>query len=172
MNAWFVRFTSAVLLLTLCGLLVLFHIVFLQRISPLVSQRLVSIEATTAGGHGVFVIAHEFCLEWASEASALRIFRRMPRSPDALEEVYELPPVPVHLNEGCHVRPRAVAVPDMVEAGQYIYHSGLRFCNEVRCKTEWLPPVLVHVDSFDARHPLRFEPIKPPKSANRPEKAP
>lgn len=151
--------TWLVLLLTLGFLVGFFYLALVQRVSPLLSQRLVSVEAaTTSGGHGTFIITREFCLSETSEAQAIRMFRRIPVKEGGLEEVYEIGPTPIHLRRGCHMRPRTVEVPDMIEPGRYIYETGLRFCNEVRCKIDWLPPTILVVDRFDGRHQLQIEP--------------
>jgi hypothetical protein len=156
LSMWFVRLTTVVLLLTLCGMGTFFYLAFVQRLSPLERQRFVSMEATNAGGHGTVLITREFCAREDSDGNIIRIFRRVPQRPEELEEVYELPPLPIHLLAGCHVRPRVVDVPDSIVPGRYLYTSGLRFCSPVRCVTDWFPPVTVDLDTFEGRHQLRL----------------
>lgn len=156
-GAWFVRMTTVVLLVTLCGMGTFFYLAFFQRLSPIERQRFVSMEAATSAGHGTVIIAREFCAREESDGNIIRIFRRVPQKPEDLEEVFELPPLPIHLLAGCHIRPRVVEVPDSIAAGRYLYQSGLRWCNPIRCTTDWFPPVTVDLDSFEGRHQLHIE---------------
>lgn len=158
MHTWPIKLMSVGMALTFCGMLALFYLYFLQNPSPLVRQRFVGIEATTTNGHSTFIIAREFCAANAGDGTIIRIFRRVPVEPGDLEEVYELVPLPIHLLPGCHVRPRAVELPDTIQPGKYIYQSGLRWC-AVRCKTDWMPPVRVEIDNFGGRHQLRIDRI-------------
>lgn len=158
---WFAGLTTVMTSIIFCFVCVMVYMVFVQRVSPLRKQTLKSVEAATENGRGLLIISHEFCLEWEDEATALRVFRRIPDRPGDPEEVFELALVPLRLLQGCHVRPRTVELPAGIRPGRYIYQNGLRFCSPVRCSTNWLPPVNIDIDTFEGRHQLQLSENQP-----------
>lgn len=158
---WAPRLALTMSLATFLGVGALIYLAFFDNVVPMTAQRLAAVEGIGIGADSHVVVTRDMCFSRENEAEAARVFvRQGANNGDALreepDEIYEAPPMRIHMNEGCDVRSRRLDVPKEMRPGTYLFRSGLRYCNDIgRCQTAWLEPFALEIIGDVDRRLLR-----------------